>query len=275
MLTWKAKTQHVIWNLVLRKKQSGWQSLQTPPQLLPLLLPLEGLFVNRYDERNTGLHSLILQTTWQASFLDERVAKNLGPNRDLRRADVSSVSPVTRSCLTLCYPMDCSMPGFPVHHQLPEFAQTHVHRVGDVILCCPLLFLPSIFPRIRVFSNESVLHIRWPKYWSFSFSFSVSPCNEYSGLIFFKIDWFDLLAVQATLKSLLQHHNSKASILQCSAFFMVQFSESYVTTGKTTALTIQTFIGKILSLLFNTLSRSVIAFLPRSKELVMAFLLFG
>ena len=210
MLTWKAKTQHVIWNLVLRKKQSGWQSLQTPPQLLPLLLPLEGLFVNRYDERNTGLHSLILQTTWQASFLDERVAKNLGPNRDLRRADVSSVSPVTRSCLTLCYPMDCSMPGFPVHHQLPEFAQTHVHRVGDVILCCPLLFLPSIFPRIRVFSNESVLHIRWPKYWSFSFS--VSPSDEYSGLISFRIDWFDLLAVQGTLKSLLQHHSSKAVV---------------------------------------------------------------
>ena len=107
---------------------------------------------------------------------------------------------------------------------------------------------------------------------SFSFSFSISPCNEYSGLIFFKIDWFDLLAVQATLKSLLQHHNSKASILQCSAFFMVQFSESYVTTGKTTALTIQTFIGKILSLLFNTLSRFVIAFLPRSNQLLIPWL---
>ena len=254
MLTWKAKTQHVIWNLVLRKKQSGWQSLQTPPQLLPLLLPLEGLFVNRYDERNTGLHSLILQTTWQASFLDERVAKNLGPNRDLRRADVSSVSPVTRSCLTLCYPMDCSMPGFPVHHQLPEFAQTHVHRVGDVILCCPLLFLPSIFPRIRVFSNESVLHIRWPKYWSFSFS--VSPSDEYSGLISFRIDWFDLLAVQGTLKSLLQHHSSKVSILWGSAFFAVQLSHPYMTTGR------QTFAGKVMSLLFNMVSRLVIA----SKE---------
>ena len=160
VLIWKAKTQHVIWNLVLRKKQSGWQSLQTPPQLLPLLLPLKGPLVNRYDEHNTGLRSLILQTTWQASFLDERVAKNLEPKGNLRRADVFSISPVARLCLTLCDPMDCSMPGFPVHHQLPEFAQTHVHQVGDAILCCPLVLLPSVFPRIRVFSNESVLHIR-------------------------------------------------------------------------------------------------------------------
>ena len=136
-----------------------------------------------------------------------------------------SVSLVSQSCLTLWDPMDCSTPGLPVHHQLPEVTQTHVHRVGDAILCCPLLLLPSIFPRIRVFSHESVLHIRWPKYWSFSIS--ISPSNEYSGLISFRMDWLDLLAVQKTLKSLLQNHSSKASILLCSAFFIVQLSHSY------------------------------------------------
>ena len=129
------------------------------------------------------------------------------------------------------------------------------------ILCRPLLLLPSIFPSIRVFSNESVLHIRWPKYWSFSFSINTS--NEYSGLISFRVDWFDL-TVQGTLKSLLQHHSSKASILQRSAFFMVQFSHLYMTTGRTIALTRRTFVGKVMSLLFNILSRLVIAFLPRS-----------
>ena len=131
--------------------------------------------------------------------------------------------------------MDCSTPGFPVHHQLPELAQTHVHQVGDVIqpsypLSSPSL-LPSIFPSIRVFSNELVLCIRWPKYWSFSVS--IRPSNEYSGLISFRMDWLDLLAVQGTLKSLLQHHSSKASILWHSAFFIVQFSYPYMTTGKT------------------------------------------
>ena len=130
---------------------------------------------------------------------------------------------VTQSCLTLCDPMDCSMPHFSVHHHLPELAHTHVHRLSDaiqpLILCHPLLLLPSIFPSIRVFSNESVLHIRWPKYWSFSFS--SSPSNEYSGSISFRMGWFDLFAAQGTLKSLLQHHGSKASILRCSAFFMV------------------------------------------------------
>ena len=128
-------------------------------------------------------------------------------------------SSATQSCQTLCDPMDCSTPGFPVHHQLPELAQTHIHRVSNAIQPShPLLLLPSFFPSIRVFSNESVLHIRWPKYWSFSFG--MSPSNEYSGLISFRIDWFDLLAVQETLRSLLQHCSSKASILQCSAFFM-------------------------------------------------------
>ena len=127
--------------------------------------------------------------------------------------------------------MDCSTPGLPVPHQLPEFTQTHVHWVSDdiqpSILCCPLLLLPSIFSRIRVFSSESVLHIRWPNYWSFSFS--ISPSNEYSGLISFRIDWLDLLGVQGTLKSLLQHHSSKASVLRCSAFFIVQLSHPYMT----------------------------------------------
>ena len=136
---------------------------------------------------------------------------------------------------------------------------------NHLILCHPLLLLPSIFPCIRVFSNESVLHIRWPKYWNFSFS--ISPSNEYSGLISSTMDWFELLAVQGTPKSLLQHHSSKASILQCSAFFMVQLSHPYMTTGKTIALTLQTFVGKVISLLFNMLSRFVIAFLQRSKHL--------
>ena len=138
------------------------------------------------------------------------------------------------------------------------------------ILCCPLLLLPSIFPSIKVFSNESVFHIRWPKYWSFSFS--ISPSNEYSGLISFRIALFDLLAVQGTLKSLLQHHSSKASILQCSGFFIVQLSHPYVTTVKTVALTRWTFVSKVMSLLFNMLSRLVIAFLPRSKHLVISWL---
>ena len=133
---------------------------------------------------------------------------------------------------------------------------------NHLILCLPLLLLPSIFPTIRVFSNESALHIRWPKYWSFSFG--ISPFNEYSGLISFRIDWLDLLAVQGTLKSLLQHHSSKASILWHSAFFTVQLSHPYLTTGKTITLTRWTFVGKIMSLLFNMLSRLVIVFLPRS-----------
>ena len=139
-----------------------------------------------------------------------------------------------------------------------------------LILCHPLLLLPSIFPSIRVFSNESVIHIRWPKYWSFSFS--ISPSNEYSGLISFRRDWLDLLALQGTVKSLLQHHSSKASILRSSAFFTVQLSHPYMTTGKTIALTRQTFVGKLMSLLFNMLSRLVITFLPRSKHLLISWL---
>ena len=134
---------------------------------------------------------------------------------------------------------------------------------GHLILCCPLLLLPSILPSIRVFSKDSVLHIRWPKYY-WSFSFSISPSNEYSGLISLRTDWFDLLALQGTLKSLLQHHTSKASILLCSVFFVVQLSHPYMTTGKTMALTRWMFVGKVMSLLFNRLSSLVIALLPRS-----------
>ena len=138
------------------------------------------------------------------------------------------------------------------------------------ILYCPLLLSPSIFPSIRGFSNESVLHIRWPKDWSFSFSISFS--SDYSGLISFRMDWLDILAVQGTLKSLLQHHSSKAFILRCSAFFIVQLSHPYMTTGKTIALTTQTLVGKVMSLLLNMLSRLVITFLPRSKRLLISWL---
>jgi len=141
---------------------------------------------------------------------------------------------------------------------------------NHLILCCPLLLPPLIFPSIRVFSSESVLHIRWPKYWSFSFS--ISPSNEHLGLISFRIDLLDLLAVQGTLKSLLQHHSSKASVLQRSAFFIVQLSHPYMTTGKTIALTRRTFVGKVMSLVFNMLSRLIIAFLPGSKHLLISWL---
>ena len=141
---------------------------------------------------------------------------------------------------------------------------------NHLILCHPHLLLPSIFPSIRVFSNESALHIRWPKYWSFSFT--VSPSNEYSGLVSFRKDWLDLFAVQGTLKSLLQHHSSKASLLWCSAFFIVQLSHPYMTTGKTIAWTRQNYVGKVMSLLFNMPSRLVIAFLPRNKRFLISWL---
>ena len=141
---------------------------------------------------------------------------------------------------------------------------------NHLIFCCPLLLLPSIFPRSKVFSNESAFRIRWPKYWSFNFN--ISPSNEYSGLISFRMDWFHLLAVQGTLKSLLQHYCSKASIIWCSAFFIVQLSHPYTPTGKTIALTIWTFVSKVMSLLFNMLSRLVITFLPRSRYLFISWL---
>ena len=162
--------------------------------------------------------------------------------------------------------MDCNMPGFPVLHQLLELAQTHIHRVGDAIQTSyPPAF--NLFQHQGLFQWITVLCIRWPKYWSFSFS--LSPSNEYLGLISFRIKWLDLHEVWETLKSLLQHHSSKASILQHSAFFTVQLSHPYMTTGKTTALTRRTFVGKETSLLFNMLSRLVIAFLPRNKHLLI------
>ena len=170
--------------------------------------------------------------------------------------------------------MNHSTPGLPVHHQLPEFTQIHAHRVNDAIQPSHPLSSPSppapIPPSIRIFSSESTLRMRWPKYWSFSFNISLS--NEYSGLISFSIDWLDLLAVQGTLKSLLQHHSSKASILWHSVFFIVQLLHPYMTTGKTIALTRQTFVGKVMSLLLNMLSRLVITFLPRSKRLLISWL---
>ena len=161
--------------------------------------------------------------------------------------------------------MNPSTPGHPVHHQLREFTQTNVHRVGDAIQPSHPLSSPS--RPASVFSNESALRIMWPKY--LSFSFCISPSNEHPGLISFRMDWVDLLAVQGTLKSLLQHHSSKTSILRCSDFFIVQLSHPFMTTGKIIALTRWTFVGKVMSLLFNMLSRLVIAFLPRSKYLLI------
>ena len=181
-----------------------------------------GFFQARVLEWGATAFSVTTSTTWEIQFTS-----------------------VAQLCPTLYDTMDCSTPGFSVHQQLPELTQTQVHRVGDpsnhLILYYPLLLPPSIFPSIRVFSNESVLYIRWPKDWSFSFS--ISPSNEYSGLISFRMNWLDLLAVQGTLKSLLQHHSSKTPILQCSAFFIVQFSHLYVTTRKTIALTRWTFVN--------------------------------
>ena len=166
---------------------------------------------------------------------------------------------VAQSCLTLCDPMNCSTPGLPIHHQLPEFTQTHVHWVSDAIqpshpLSSPSAPAPNLSQHQSLY-NESTLRMRWPKYWSFSFS--IIPSKETPGLISFRMDWLDLLALQGTLKSLLQHHNSKASILRRSAFFTVQLSHPYMTTGKTIALTRQTFVGKVMYLLLNMLSRMV------------------
>ena len=181
---------------------------------------------------------------------------------------------VAQLCPTLCDPMDCSTPGLPVHQQLPQFTQTHVPWVGDAIQPSHPLSSPSPPApnpsQHQVFSNESTLRMKWPKYWSFSFN--ISPPNEHPGLISFRMDWLDLLAIQGTLKSLLQHYISKASILLCSAFFIVQLSHPYTTTWKTTALTRWTFVGKVMSLLFNMLSRLVITFLPRSKCLFISWL---
>jgi len=181
---------------------------------------------------------------------------------------------VTQLCPTLCDPMDCSTLGFPVLHHLPEFAQTHVHWVVDAIQPSRPLSSPSPLTfnlsQNQGLFNESALCLRWPKDWSFIFS--ISPSNEYLGLISFRIDWFDLFAIQGTLKSLLQHHSSNTSILWHSAFFMVQLSHPYMTTGKIIALIIQNFVNKAMSLFFNMLSRFFIVYLPRSKCLLILWL---
>ena len=182
-------------------------------------------------------------------------------------------SSVAQTSLTLCDPLDCS-----AQASLSITNSCSLHKLMSIelvmpsnhLILCLLLLLPSIFPSIRVFSNESALRSRWPKYWSFSFD--ISPSNEHPGLISFRMDWLDLLAAQGTLKSLLQHHSSKAPILRHSAFFTVQLSHPYMTTGKTIALTRWTFVGKVMSLLFNMLSRLVIVFLPRSKHLLISWL---
>ena len=185
---------------------------------------------------------------------------------------LSSVQSLSR--VRLCYLMNRSTPGLPLHRQFPSLLKfmsiESVMSSNHLILCHPLLLLPPIPPSIRVFSNESTLHMRWPKYWSFSFS--ISPSNEHPGLISFRMDWLDFLAVQGTLNSLFQHQSSRASILQCSAFFTVQLSYPYVTTGKTIALTRRTFAGKVMSLLLNMVSSLVITFLPRSKCLLISWL---
>ena len=184
----------------------------------------------------------------------------------------SSVQSLSR--IRLCDPKDYSMPGFlsitNTWSLLKLMPIISVMPSNHLILCGPLLLPPLIFPSIRVFCNELVFCIRWPKYWSFSFS--ISPSNEYSGLISFRMDWLDLLAVQGTLKSFLQHHSSKASILRHSAFFIVQLSHPYMTPGETITLTKRTFVGKVMSLLLNMLSRFVIAFLPRSQRLLISWL---
>ena len=179
---------------------------------------------------------------------------------------VKSEREVAQSCPTLCNPMDCSMPGFlsfTIFQSLLKPMSTELVMPSNHLILCHHLLLPSILPSIRVFSNELALHIQWPKYWSFSIS--ICPSNEYSGLISFRIDCFDLLADQGPLKSLFQNHSSRASVLWHSAFFMVQLSHLYMTTGKTIALTMPTFVRKVMSLLFNMLSRFVIAFIPRSS----------
>ena len=181
-------------------------------------------------------------------------------------------SSVAQWCPTLRDPMNHSTLGLPVHHQLPEFTQTHVHRVGNAIQPSHPLLSPSppaLNPsQHQSLFSESTLRMRWPKYWSFSFS--ITPSKEHPGLISFRMDWLDLLAVQGTLKSLLQHHTSKASILWCSDFFTVQLSHPCTTTGKTIALTRRTLVGKVMSLLLNMLSRLVITFLPRNKRLLIS-----
>ena len=212
----------------------------------------------------------ILQCSWPQVVVSVSMLSLLWVQRvDLMGTTVQSLSHVSSF-----RPHELSTPGLPVHHQLTESPPKPMSiesvMPSNHYILCPLLLLPLIFPSIRVFSNESTLCIRWPKYWSFSFNISLT--NEHPGLISFRMDWLDLLAVQGTLKSLLQHHGSKASVVQCSAFFIVQLSHPYMTTGKTIVLTRWTFVDKVMSLLFNMLSRLVITFLPRSKHLLISWL---
>ena len=223
------------------------------------------LYLSRFEKQENNLwsktrentfHAKKVLTWWEGSYL---------------KVQFSSVA---QSCLTLCDPMttvhQASLPITNCQSSLKLMSIESVMPSNHLFFCCPLLLPPSIFPSIWGFSNESVLCIKWPKYWSFSFS--ISPSNEYSGLISFRMDCLDFLAVQGTLKSLLQDYSSKISILRCSVFFIVQLSHQYVTTGKTIALTRWTIIGKIMSLLFNMLSRLVITFLPGSKRLLISWL---
>ena len=211
---------------------------------------------------------------WKACAVCGPLANLDGKKNWSNRDDHVQFNSVAQSCPALCDPMNCSTPGLLVHHQLRSPPKPmpieSVMPSNHLILCRPLLLLVPIPPSIRVFSNESALRIRWPKYWSFSFN--ISPSNEYPGLTSFRKDCLDLLAVQGTLKSLLQHHSSKASIPRHSAFFIVQLSHPYMTTGKIIALTRWTFVGKVMSLLLNMLSSLVITFLPRSKYLLISWL---
>ena len=221
-----------------------------------------------------GYYGAALETIWSSRYGSSAQLTTIYPltiKTAYKYTKWHQLRLVAQSSPTLCDPMDCSTPDLLsiTNSQSLLMSIESVIPSNHPILCHPLLLLPSIFPSIRVFSNESALPIRWPKYWSFSFSISLS--NEYSGLISFRIDWLDLLAVQGTLKSLLQHHSSKASILWHSAFFIVQLSHPYMTTGKTIALTRWTFVGKVMSLLLNMLSRLVIAFLPRRKYLLISW----
>ena len=232
-------------------------------------------------KRSTGTGIKYSNIYFGKAFLKSRNMLTLTVNRHImfwgkNNTDWSTLiytqfSSVAQSCLTLCNPMDYSTPGFPVHHQLPEPTQTHVHRVGDAIqLSYPLLSCLLVLPSIRVFSNESVLCIRRPKYWSFSFR--IIPSNEYSGLISFRIDWLGLIAVQEDSQESSPTTQFKTSILRCSTFFIVLLSHPYMTTGKMIALTRQTLVCKVMSLVFNILSRLAIAFLTRSKRPLIPWL---
>ena len=227
--------------------------------------------MKRFQNNTEDNHQI---TNEESKRRNKKLSIQKQPKDTKQHSNKNSCFSVTQLCPTLCDNMDCSMPGFPIlpisQNLLKLVSIESVMPSNHFILCHSLLLLPSIFPTIRDLSNKSALCIRWPKHWSFSFS--ISPSNEYSGLISFRIDRFDLHAVQETLRSLLQHHSSKTSILWRSVFFIVDLSHSYVTTGKTIALTIQTFVGKVMSLLFNTLFRLIITFLPRSKCLLISWL---